>query len=57
MKLVGKFRCLNEYGALETVKPGDMEKSSARAMAEASGKGVVLIVYLLAILFMFTGEN
>ena len=57
MDLEGKLRFINEYGELETFKPEDWEEASTGVAVIASGAGVVLLVYLLAIFFMFTGEN
>ena len=57
MGLVVKLRFLNEYGELETVKPGYQVKDSAGASVGSSGTGLVLIFSFLYILFMFTGEN
>ena len=51
LDMVEKLRFINENGELETIKPGDQVKS----LMGASGAGVMWIVSLLAILFMFTG--
>ena len=47
MKLVGQLRFLNEYGELETVKPGYQAEASDRVAVGASGAGMVLIFFLL----------
>ena len=57
MEMVEKLQFLNEYGELETVKPGDRAEASAGEAVGESYTGVVSVVYFLAILFMFTGEN
>ena len=57
MEPVENLWFLNEYGELETINPGDQEKASEGAAVEESGAGVMLIVSLLVIFFMFTGEN
>ena len=57
MELVGKLLFLNEYGELGTINPVDRVEASERAAVVSSGVGVVSIVYLLAIFFVFAGEN
>ena len=57
MELVGKLRYLNEYGELETVKPGDREEALAVTEVVALGTWVVLIVPVLSTFYMFTGKN
>ena len=57
MELVGRLRFLNEYGELETVKPGYRAEVSAGAEVGSSGTRVMSMVYFLAILFIFIGEN
>ena len=54
MELVRKLRFLNEYGKLETVKPGDWEEASEGATVGASDAWVVYTVSFLAILLMVT---
>ena len=51
------MRFLKEYGELETVNPGYWAEASEVAVIEESVAGVVYILSLLAIFFMFTGEN
>ena len=57
MYLVGKLRFFNEYGELETADPGDQVEVLAGLAVGESGAGVLSIVSLLFILFMFNGEN
>ena len=55
MELVGELQFLNEYGESKTVKPVDWaEESEGEALISVAG--MVLIVSLLAILFIFTGK-
>ena len=57
IELVGKLRFLNECGYFDTVKTGDWEEASAGAEVVASVAGMVSILSLLDILFVFAGEN
>ena len=57
IKLVGKFRFLNEYGDLETVKPGDQGEAFAGTAVGDLGAGVLSIVSYLYIFFVLTEEN
>ena len=50
MELVGILLFLNEYGELETVKPGNREETSVLTTVGASGSGVMLTVSFLDII-------
>ena len=55
MGLVGILQCLNEYGELETVNPGDWAKASVGVAVEASVAGVLSVLSFLTVLFVLIG--